>query len=40
MKNIRILIDALVVGGVTWYFTRDLVPTLAVGGTSYLVRMI
>ncbi len=33
----RPLINALVVGGIAWYFTRDLMPALAVGGVSYLL---
>lgn len=33
----RALINALVLGGVAWYFTRDFMPALAVGGVSYLL---
>lgn len=36
----RRLINALILGGVAWYFTRDLMPAVAVAGTSYVLTMI
>ncbi len=36
----RGLIDALVLGAIAWYFTRDLVATLSVAGASYVLRRI
>jgi hypothetical protein len=33
----RQLINALVVGGIAFYFTRDPMATMAVGGASYLL---
>ena len=36
----RSLINALVLGGVTWYFTRDMMPALVVGATSFVLGRI
>lgn len=36
----RALIHALVLGSLTWYFTRDLTPTLVLAGTGYALKKV
>lgn len=36
----RDVINALVIAAVAWYFTRDPMPALAVGGASFALAKI